>query len=58
MVKKRMPDHSYKIDVTFSVSGVSAKNLTESKQKGPRAAFNNHRINPVGCNGGSNARVE
>ena len=39
MVMKRMKDHSYEIDVTFTVSCVSAKNLTEAKQIGPREAI-------------------
>lgn len=47
MVKKGMPKYSYKIDVTFSVSGVSAKNLTEAKQKGPRAAIKWGRIKSI-----------
>ena len=47
MVKKRMKEHPYKIDVTFTVSGVSAKNLTEAKQKGPRAAIKWGRIKNI-----------
>jgi len=47
MVKKRMPEHSYKIDVTFSVSGVSAKNLIEAKQKGSHAAIKWGRIKGI-----------
>ena len=47
MVKKRTKYHSYEIDVTFSVSGVSAKNLTEAKQIGPREAIKWGRIKSI-----------